>query len=161
MNLFPSPFLLMCPPALARDTGVWTTRLYQERGRVSRSLTVQRTRFVKSVNNRLLSRTGQRGEAPFPPGQWPAVYFACCIRNPLVVVAFFFFKQKFPSGKGGSGGQNGEGSGRGRRPCGGGQYGWRPGQPSGSPWASVSPCGPGNRPKHGRTQPSRLIDRQS
>lgn len=28
-----------------------------------------------------------------------------------------------------------------------GQYGWRPGQPSGSPWASVSPCGPGNRLK--------------
>ena len=81
----------------------------------------------------------------------PAVYFACCIRNPLVVVAFFFFfKQKFPSGKGRQGGgQNGEGSGR----VGEGedswveerQYGWRPGQPSGTPWVSVSPCGPGNR----------------
>ena len=42
------------------------------------------------------------------------------------------------------------------------QYGWRPGQPSGTPWVSMSPCGPGNRLKACQDPaPDRLTDRQS
>lgn len=66
---------------------------------------VQRTTFVKNVNNRLLYLgLVSGGGGPFPP-KTLAVYFACCICNPLVVVAFFFFfKGTSPSGKGRQGG---------------------------------------------------------
>lgn len=78
---------------------------------------VQRTMFVKNVNNRLLYLgLVSGGGGSFPP-KTLAVYFACCICNPLVVVAFFFFKGTSPPGKGRPGGGakwRGRGGGRGR-----------------------------------------------
>lgn len=68
------PFLLTCPPALGR--GHWSGPHICAgvgRGDLIFSL-VQRTRFVKNVNNRLLSRTGQRGRRPLPTGNASRVF---------------------------------------------------------------------------------------
>lgn len=59
------PFLLTCPPAPGSGTLEWTTCLCWGGGNLI-FLLVQRTRFVKNVNNRLLSRTSQRGRRPLP-----------------------------------------------------------------------------------------------
>lgn len=66
--------------------------------------------FVKNVNNRLLYLgLVSGGGGSFPP-KTLAVYFACCICNPLVVVAFFFLKGHPHLGRGGREGEpNGEG----------------------------------------------------
>lgn len=64
---------------------------------------VQRTMFVKNVNNRLLYLgLVSGGGGSFPP-KTLAVYFACCICNPLVVVAFFFFLRDIPIWEGEAG----------------------------------------------------------
>lgn len=96
------PSLLLCPPAPGRGCQSGPRVCAGGGGDLIFPI-VQRTTFVKNVNNRLLYLgLVSGGGGPFPP-KTLAVYFACCICNPLVVVAFFFFLRDIPIWEGEAG----------------------------------------------------------
>lgn len=101
------PILLTCPlPAWVGDNGVDHIVVL---GRGISFLIVQCTRFVKTVNNRLLWWTGQWGRKPLPSGSSPCISPAVFVIHSwwwlFVFVFVCFLNRSSHQGKG-QGGSN-------------------------------------------------------